>query len=479
MVRVEELLIAKGFVRPADMECATERRRVRGEPITKSLLALSLVTPDQVDAALRMTPPSAPASVNETGIRRRTLLSLLLKGLHRAGADTLPALVDMLRLPGAVVSSLLQDAVERDLLKVTGSDARSALPVLTYSLTAAGRVAVAEAWDRDRYVGPAPVSLKDYSERVMRQRLRFDAVEPQRLREAFSALVLTEELVDAIGPAVNAGRSILLYGPPGNGKSSLAKGIGRIFSDTIYVPYCVEVEGQIVQVFDPNVHEPVARAEAAAEPGIEIRQDEGDRRWVGCRRPVVVTGGEFTLDMLELRYLEGAGFYEAPLHVKAMGGTFIIDDFGRQLARPRDLLNRWMIPLEEKHDYLRLHTGATFSLPFDELVIFCTNLAPGELMDMAFLRRIPYKIRLGAPSRERYREIFERAARRRGLVFPEPLFDWLVAELQERRQVALACYQPTFIIDHIFETCRFRARPAEATQGLIASALDNLYATGC
>jgi hypothetical protein len=474
-MRLEDLLVAKGFVRPTDVELAAERRRSRGGLITDHLLALNLITPEQVDAALQMSPPSLPATADETGISPSTLDALLLKGMHYAGVDTVPGLVELLRLPSAVVSSLLQQAVEQGYLKVTGSDSRAALPVLSYSLTPTGRTAALAAWERNRYVGPAPVSLRAFSERIMRQRLHFDGAESGRIKDALSDLIVDDQFIDQVGPAINAGRSILFYGPPGNGKSSIAKRIGRVFSDVIFVPYSIEVEGQIIQIFDPNVHEPLARGDLAGQSDIKIRHENFDRRWVACRRPVVVTGGEFTLEMLDLRYLETSNFYEAPLHVKAMGGTFVIDDFGRQLVRPKDLLNRWMIPLEEKHDYLRLHTGATFSLPFDELVVFCTNLGPDDLMDAAFLRRIPYKIRLGSPTVEEFHEIFQTAAAQRGLTLSAPVFQWLLEELQTRRHVPLGRYQPGFIVDHIVEISAFRKKPPEITQALIVTALDNLY----
>ena len=191
-----------------------------------------------------------------------------------------------------------------------------------------------------------------------------------------------------------------------------------------------------------------------------------------------MTGGEFTLEMLDLRYNAASNFYDAPLHLKALGGTFVIDDFGRQAARPTELLNRWIVPLEERVDYLRLQTGATFSVPFDELVIFSTNLKPDSLMDPAFLRRIPYKIELSPPSRERYREIFRRGGRDRGLQFSDVVFAWLVEELEERRQLPLACYQPRFIVDQIVEACAFDESPPLITESSVAAALDNLYTTG-
>jgi len=416
-----------------------------------------------------------PASADETGVAHSTLTSLLLKGLHRAGADNLPALAELLHLPGNVVADLLEEMVERKLLKVTGSNGRGAIPVLTYSLSNAGRAAVADALDRNKYVGPAPVSLQAYQDRVGSQRLTNEQVEPSRLQDAFDDLVLTNELIGRIGPAVSAGRSMLLYGPPGNGKSSIARRVSKAFSDIVYIPHCIEVEGQIVKIFDPKIHEEIACKAPKDDLDIVIRKDDFDRRWVACRRPLVITGGEFTLDMLELRYDEATNFYEAPLHIKAVGGVFIIDDFGRQYVRPKELLNRWMIPLEEKIDYLKLNSGATFSVPFDELVVFCTNLAPEDLTDAAFLRRIPYKIGLGPPSLERYREIFLRAAAQRGLPFSESIFSWLIDELQGRRHFPLACYQPRFIVDHVVDACSFARQAPEMRKALIGTALDNLY----
>lgn len=478
IMRLEELLMAQGVVQASDLERAAERRQARGGPLADSLLALRLVTLEQLNAVLQMTPPALPGSVAETGIGRRALLALLLKTLHNGGADNIPALAGQLRLSSSVVGSLVEEAIEQKLLKVTGSNGRTTMPVLTYSFTETGREAVGEALQRSRYVGPAPVSLQSYIDQVNRQRLRNERAKRDRIRKAFDNLVVTSEFVKRIGPAVNAGRSILLYGPPGNGKSSIAQCIGRVFTDVIYIPYAVEVEGQIVKVFDSSIHEEIAPPGIVGALDMEIRREEFDRRWVACRRPVIVTGGEFTLEMLDLRYNAASNFYDAPLHLKALGGTFVIDDFGRQAARPTELLNRWIVPLEERVDYLRLQTGATFSVPFDELVIFSTNLKPDSLMDPAFLRRIPYKIELSPPSQERYREIFRLAAAERGLQFSDAVFAWLVEELEERRQLPLACYQPRFIVDQIVEACAFDESPPLITESSVAAALDNLYTTG-
>jgi len=241
----------------------------------------------------------------------------------------------------------------------------------------------------------------------------------------------------------------------------------------IFIPYAVEVEGQIIRVFDPSVHTEVT-ADAAADEFTFVRQDEYDRRWVPCRRPFVITGGELTLEMLDLRYDPTGHFYEAPLHMKALGGCFLIDDFGRQLVAPAHLLNRWIVPLESRIDYLKLHTGKTFSIPFEEMVIFSTNLEPEQLMDPAFLRRLPYKIEVGAPSLERYRRIFEQECRRHGMTLPEDVFAGIVYKLKKEKGLDFAAYQPRFIVDQVVATCRFLGEPPHFEPRFIDYAMDNL-----
>ncbi len=474
-MRLEEFLVAEGVIRPTDLARAVERSEARGGRVTDNLLALKLVTPEQIDTALHTMPPALPATVEATGVSRATLHALLLKAIFRGGVDSLPGLSQTLKLPSHVIGTLIEEAIDQKLLKVTGATARITLPVLTYSLTSAGRAAAIEALEKNGYIGPAPVALSAYSERAKRQKLAHAKDEAAHIRESLSDLVLPEEIIEAVGPAIKAGRSILFYGPPGNGKSSIARRIGRVFADVIHVPYCIEVAGQIIKIFDPKVHEEISASTTSSHVPVKLRHENFDHRWVACRRPVVIAGGEFSLDMLELRHIPETNFYEAPLHIKAVGGTFVIDDFGRQIVQPKDLLNRWMIPLEEHIDYLRLETGATFTVPFDALVLFCTNLAPSDLMDAAFLRRIPYKIHLGAPSIEQFGTILAREAAGRGLEVDKMLFDWLLGELRERRRFPLACYQPRFIVDHVMEACAYRGVAPAMSEALISRALDHLY----
>ena len=268
---------------------------------------------------------------------------------------------------------------------------------------------------------------------------------------------------------------MLLYGPPGNGKSSVAHCLGGVFSDVIYVPYAVTVEGQIIRVHDPGIHTALSSTTLSDESKVSfLRYEEYDARWVPCRRPFVLAGGELTLEMLDLRYDTTGHFYEAPLHVKALGGCFVIDDFGRQLVSPTSLLNRWIVPLESRVDYLKLHTGKTFSIPFEELVIFSTNLEPEDLMDTAFLRRLPYKIEIGAPSLELYKRIFEKECERQGLTLSNEVFDWIVHQITEEKGLELAAYHPRFIVDQVVATCRFMRRDPHFEPRFIEYAVNNL-----
>jgi predicted ATPase with chaperone activity len=293
------------------------------------------------------------------------------------------------------------------------------------------------------------------------------------MRAGFAGLVVPEQMIRRLLPAINAGRSVLLYGPPGNGKTTLSTRIAGLFKDPVYIPYALEVGGQIIKIFDVQIHQ--ARPEEAghsAPAGLGLQRETFDQRWVRCARPVVMAGGEMTMDMLELQWNPEARFYDAPLHVKALNGMFMIDDFGRQRFPPNDLLNRFIVPMENQIDFMKLNTGANFTLPFDVLLMFSTNLQPADLMDAAFLRRIQYKIKLFEPTRDEYRQIFAAVSKSRGLEFNDEVFEYVVEML---RPYGLAYYQPRFICDHVLETCKsFRMAP-QITKELASEALANLY----
>ena len=470
---IGDLLVALDLLTPADLDEVCEHQASRGGPIEDSLTALGKIGREDLDAILA-TVPASPKTRADTGLPLTALLNLLIKAIYAANLETATAVSELMRLPPRIVLELLGEAEQRQLLSVLGNERASLSAERRYVLTLAGMEWAHAAMRQNEYVGPTPVPLTDYCRQIGRQRIANEHIVQGEIDRAFSDLVVTKELVTKLGPAVNSSRSILLFGPPGNGKTSVARRLGGLLRDIIYVPHAFEVDGQIIKVFDPEFHKSVERE---FEPGLRepvIRREDFDGRWEACRRPVIFTGGELTLEMLDLGYIAEAKYYEAPLHIKAMGGVFLIDDFGRQLVKPADLLNRWIVPLENKVDYLKLHSGKSFCLPFDELVIFSTNLEPKDLMDPAFLRRIPYKIEIGAPEAGEYRRIFKNVAIAAGLGAPDKLIDSVIGSTKAHR-VPLARYQPKFIIDQVIAACRF-ARSKPQFQGeFLKMALSNLF----
>jgi SpoVK/Ycf46/Vps4 family AAA+-type ATPase len=345
---------------------------------------------------------------------------------------------------------------------------------MAYMFTEVGRKTALEAMERSRYAGAAPVTMEVYTEQVNAQKPTNEVITMARINEALGSLEMGPDVIEQAGPALNSGRAILMYGPPGNGKTTVSVRFASVFQDVIYIPYAVAIEGQIIRLFDPSIHIEVAPVGVGQEDVSFIRQSEPDLRWVPCKRPFVIVGGELTLEMLDLRWDPTGKYYEAPLHMKALGGCFLIDDFGRQLVSPTNLLNRWIVPLESRFDFLKLNSGKSFKIPFEELVIFSTNLDPEDLMDPAFLRRLPYKIEVGGPDAGRYRRIFQSECDRAGVPMPDDVFNYIVDRITIDKGLELAAYQPRFIMDQIVATCRFMEQPPHLQKRYIDYALDNL-----
>jgi hypothetical protein len=372
-------------------------------------------------------------------------------------------LVERIRLPYGLLEPLIERLRAERQLEVRGASG-SGSAGYRYALTDAGRDRARQYLDINSYAGPAPVPLAAYVAEMNALGASRGYIDQERLRQGFSHLVVNERVLEQLGPAINAAKAVFLYGSPGNGKTVIAEGLGRALGGDMYMPYAIEVDGQIITMFDPVNHEAI---EPPPESGTLVTDGARDRRWVRIRRPVVTVGGELTLDMMELTFNPITKFYEAPLQLKANGGVFVVDDFGRQRVRPQDLLNRWIVPLEGRVDYLTLHTGKKFQVPFEVLVAFATNLEPKSLADEAFLRRIPYKIAIGDPSIQEFSKIFEMNCRRRQLTF-HPV---MVAYLQRRHyrpagRPLRSCH-PRDILDQVAALCRYRRMQPTITKELL------------
>jgi hypothetical protein len=373
-----------------------------------------------------------------------------------------------------LVAELVEEAREFALVESLGARGRDLSSELRYGLTGKGRDWASEALERCQYVGPAPVSLEAFRDQVERQRITRERIGPEQITRSFAHLVLPEDLLARLGPAVNSGKSILLYGRSGNGKTAIAEALRDAFSDVVAVPYCIAVDGQIINYVDAHVHQAVPNGHSD-----ELSQSFGpkrDRRWVACRRPVTVVGGELTLDMLDLVFDGAAKFYEAPAHLKATGGIFVIDDFGRQRASPESILNRWVVPLERGVDHLSLRTGKKFPVPFDGLVVFSTNLTPTDVADQGMLRRLHYKLEITEPSKEDYARIWAQVCRERGIELPDDLVAYLEEAFYARGAVPRAGYHPRYLVDQVKAMCEYAGRPLQLDRRLLGLAWSNLFA---
>jgi hypothetical protein len=468
------LLIEAKLVTVEQVAKAVSLETELGGRLGDRLVATGAITQEVLDAFIHRM-PLEPADIAATGIDASDLLSLLMKLIYTEHMETVRQFAEAIKLPYGIVLELVQMAIDRKLLQNLGTRDSDNLLDLSYTFTDAGRHWVLDALEQMRYTGPAPVTMQEFTAQINLQRITNETVTFERIRRALGDLTFEDSIVEHIGPALNSGRALLLYGPPGNGKTSVALSFASVFTDVIYMPYAVIVEGQIMRVYDPSLHIPLTPPTSHHDETLSfVRREEYDARWVPCQRPFVVTGGELTLEMLDLRYDRTANFYEAPLHVKALGGCFVIDDFGRQLVSPKSLLNRWIVPLESRFDYLKLHTGKTFSIPFEELVIFSTNLEPDDLMDPASMRRLPYKIEVAGPSLEIYTRIFQKECARQKLTPPDGLIDSIVYKITQEKNLELAAYQPRFIVDQVVATCRFMGQKPHFEPRFIDYAVNNL-----
>ena len=389
------------------------------------------------------------------------LLELALKTVFSDMNCTTKRAAEMLKLPMSIVESLLQNLYREKLVEVRGL---VSFGNNRYAMLEHGWERVQRLLDLNGYIGPAPVSLDAYRAFVVEQARARVTVKPETVAAAMSGLVLPQSTLQTLGLVASSRRGLFMSGPSGNGKTSIAKSMHEAQGSEIWVPYALGVDGQIIKIFDPHNHKPVAADSA----------NRYDQRWIKVKRPLVIVGGELTIETMDLIYSRSVRFYEAPFQLKSNGGTLIIDDFGRQRIDPRDLLNRWIIPLEGRVDYLTLHTGKKIEVPFEQLLIFATNLEPERLVDEAFLRRIGYRLEIAPPARQGYTEIFDRYIESAGFASDPECVDFLV-KCHEAENWPLRGCEPRDLVDRCTDICEYEGRPKVVTRELLALAWQNYY----
>jgi predicted ATPase with chaperone activity len=416
--------------------------------------------------------PRVPSKWEDLGLPLPFLFEMVLRTIYNRGQLTGSELAESLRIPFAALAPVLPAMRKQTLIDIVGQRGGGGDASFIYEIKPPkGTAAAQDALAKTSYVGPAPVPFEDYAESVLAQSVKKMVVTRRSIQRAFEDLVITDAVFSEIGPAVNSAASIFFFGYPGNGKTSIAERITRLMGDAIFVPHAVEANGQVIKVFDPILHVPVA--EEKAGDGLEgvIRKGPAfDPRYVKVKRPTIVVGGELTLTMLDLRYNENGKFYEAPLQMKANGGILMIDDFGRQQVRPMDLLNRWIVPLEKRYDYLSTVAGTKIEVPFDELLIFSTNLDPNQLADEAFLRRIKYKIEVRDPDEQQYRRIWELVCKSRRVELDPEGVEYLIEKWYRPSRRPFRMCQPRDILDQMISMAKYNMERINFSPDLIDAA---------
>ncbi len=457
-------LMAEQLITETQLEEALARQKSQGGRLGENLIDLGFITLEEFKTFLKKH-PHAPRTVQDTGLEVPFIAELALKHILSMGEFKLADLSASLKLTVPVVDTAVEYLRRDKFVEVKGAPQYSR-STYRFIISGPGEKRARELLEMCCYAGPAPVSLDAYRKMVISQTVKNIDIDQEALRRAFSHLVVSEKRLKLLGPAIASGKSIFLYGPPGNGKTSMAEAIGKALDDAVYIPYAIYVGGEIISVFDPINHIPVKA---------EINEGLIDKRWLPIKRPVIMTGGELTLETLDLEFNPVIKYYQAPLQVKANNGLFIIDDFGREQIEPKLLLNRWIVPLERRVDFMTLHTGMKFEIPFDQLVIFCTNLEPENLVEEAFLRRIRYKIQIGCPTEEEFEAIFVMACEKKGIAFDKKVFDFLKEHYYRRLGVTPDACDARDLVDYIIDSSRYYHHPPEMSKEVISDAWETYF----
>jgi predicted ATPase with chaperone activity len=401
--------------------------------------------------------PPALSNVDDTGLTKLAIANLVIKLLYFRGDMIGHHISETVKLPfNGVIDAIIEFLKREKLIEIKAGQGGIGEAGYRYELTGNGIERALEALDRTQYAGPAPVPLKSYIDAINAQKRPDASIKEEDMRKVLENLIVDKSMLDQIGPAANSGTSIFLYGPPGNGKTTLSEAIGKvILGEDMWIPYAIDVDGQIIQIYDYVNHE-------LSDNQIPMKYGTGqvaDSRWIRIKRPIVIVGGELTMESLDLIYNDTSKFYEAPYQVKANGGMFLIDDFGRQQVSPLALLNRWIVPLEKKYDFLTLNNGRKIQMPFNVMIIFSTNMDPADLVDDAFLRRIKYKIEVGNPTPKQFRELFELMCKLKNVPFDEAGYNYLIKEWYIKFNRDPRFVHPRDLLNQMRDICNYLGVP--------------------